>query len=248
MPTVTVLSRRHDFKYEGRIWRADVQESFQKTKRTRMDYTVVDGQIVKTVETIEEFADAIAAVSSQAAEPPVTFFFFDTTYRKDPAYILQKTHVKTTTYQAYGEGSYLVTLDDYDVLTGLTTRSTSIIAGKIPLAPTINSALSNLTLRPIISDLNDNCDFIGAKTTIGGAYLEDESDAAKVAKRQLQRVTAIMRNLNHGANPQMKIGQTVRLVAAKRGLDARHVLTRRTISLDDKGAAKQTTGLEFWVR
>jgi hypothetical protein len=249
MATVEVLSRRHDFKYENRTWRADVQESFQKTTQNRTDYTVEDGQIVKTVETIWAFADAVAAASSQlGAEPLPSFLFFDKTYRKDPAYTFQKTHIKTTTYSAYGDSSYLLTISDYDVLTGKTTRTVSVVDGKMPLAPTINSALSNMVQRPIISDLEDNCDFIGSKTDIGNAYLEDGSDAARAAKRALQRVTAIVRTVTHPANPLMKLGHTVRLVAEKRGLDARHILTRRTITLDENGSAQQTTDFEFWTR
>jgi hypothetical protein len=249
MAVITYVSRRYDFKYQAAIWRADVAESFQKTKQTRTDYTVVDGQVVKTVETTREFADAVAAVSPQfVPEPPATFLFFDKTYRKDSAYTFQKTHIKTTTFEAYGNDAYLVTIDDYNVLTGTTTRTVSIVDGKIPLAPTINSALTNLINRPILNTLEDNCDSIDSRTDIGNAWLEDTSDAAKATKRKLQRETAIVRRVKHAANPLMKLGHTIRLVAPKRGLDARHILVQRTITTDENGAADEALSMEFWTR
>jgi hypothetical protein len=239
---------RHDYKYEPRLWRADVEESFQKTKQTRVDYTVADGQVVKTVETVWEFADAIAEVSAQTPEPPHTFLFIDGTYRKDSAYVFQKTHIITTTWSAYGDGAYLLTIEDYDVLTGKTTRTVSVVDGKIPLAPTINSSLTNLIQQPILTNLEDNCDFVNTRTDLANGYIEDGTDASKAAKRRQQRDTAVVRRVSHAANPLMQIGDTIRLVAEKRGLDARHVLTHKSITVDENGAADQKSEMEFWTR
>lgn len=248
MGTVTKVLATYDFKYELAIWRADIEESFQKTKQITTNYSVVDGQILATVETTWEFADAIAAKSPQLPDPPTTFLFVDNTYRKDPAFVFQKTHIKTTTYEAYGDTSYLVTIEDYNVLTRETTREVRIIDGKIPLAPTVNSALTNLILQPITLILEDNCDFIETRTTIDNQWLEDGQDGANASRRKLQRETAIVRRLKHAANPQMKIGDTTRIVDEKRGLDARHIVTRRTITLDENAAADQVTEFEFWTR
>ncbi len=248
MGTVTKVLATYDFKYELALWRKDIEESFQQTKQVTTNYTVVDGQILATVETTWEFADAIAAKSPQLPDPPTTFLFVDNTYRKDAAFVFQKTHIKTTTYEAYGDTAYLVTIEDYNVLTRETTRTVSIIDGKIPLAPTINSALTNLILQPITIILEDNCDFIESRTTIDNQWLESADDGATVARRALQRETAITRRLKQAANPMMKIGDTVRLIDEKHGLDARHMLTRRSITLDENGAADQVTEMEFWTR
>jgi hypothetical protein len=238
----------YDYKYEIGVWRADVEESFQIETKVQSDYTVADGQIVQQVDTTWEYQSAIAQESIQLPGPPVTFLYIDGTYRADAAYIFQKTHIKTTTYQAYGDSSYLVTIEDRDVLNNKVTRTTSIIDGKIPLAPTQSSALSNLIQQPISGVLEDNCGFAPATTIIDNIYLEDSTDAAKVARRQLQRDTAIVRRVKHGANPLMRLGQTIRLVDEKRGLDGRHVLTRRTIEVSADGAATETLEMEFWVR
>jgi hypothetical protein len=248
MPTVVKVLATYDYKYELALWRADIEEFFQKTKQVTTSYTVVDGQILATVETTWEFADAIAAKSPQLPDPPTTFLFVDGTYRKDAAFVFQKTHIKTTTYEAYGETAYLVTIEDYNVLTRELTRTVSIVDGKIPLAPTVNSALTNLILQPITIVLEDNCDFIDSRMTIDNQWLESEEDGSTVARRALQRETAIVRRLKHAANPMMRVGDTVRIVDDKRGLDARHIVTRRTITLDENGAADQVTESEFWTR
>jgi len=64
----------------------------------------------------------------------------------------------------------------------------------------------------------------------------------------MQRNTAIVRRVKHAANPLMKIGHTIRLVDPARGLDARHILTRRTIEMTDAGAADEVLEMEFWTR
>jgi len=249
MPTTRTL-KAYDYKYEARVWRKDVAESFQKTKTVKTDYVVNDGQIAETIETTWEFASAKAARTNQLPDPPggTTFLYIDGSYRKEAAYIFQITHIKTTTYQAYGTDAYLLTIEDRDVLNNTVTTTTSIIDGKAPLAPTVNSALSNLIQQPILNVLDDNCDFIPGTDTIDGTYLDDGSDAAKAAKRAMQRNTAIVRRVKHAANPLMKIGHTIRLVDPARGLDARHILTRRTIEMTDAGAADEVLEMEFWTR
>lgn len=248
MPTVDRLLAAYDYKYEPQVWRADIEESFQKTKQSRTEYTVVDGQILRTVELIFEWESAKAANSPQLPDPPLTFLYVDKTYRKDPAFIFQLTHRKTTTYEALGESSYLVTIVDRDILNNTETTEIRIIDGRIPLAPTVNSALTNLIQQPISTVLSDNCDFIETKTTLDNQWLEDDQDATKAARRKLQRETAIIRRVKHAANPLMKLGDTVRLVDEKRGLDKRHVLARRSITVNEDGAADQVTELEDWIR
>lgn len=248
MPVRTL--KRYDYKYQTRQWRADVQESFQKTKTVKTEYRVVDGQIVRTIETTWEFQSARAAKTPQLPDPPggTTFLYVDGSFRANPAYIFQKTRIKTTTYEAYGDTAYLVTIEDRDILNNTVTRTTSIIDGKIPLAPTKNSSLSNLLQQPITGTLEDNCDFIPATITLENGYLEDGTDAAKAARRALQRATAIVRRLKHAVNPLMKIGDTIRLVDDKRGLDGRHVLARRSVELNEDGGADEALEMEFWVR
>lgn len=246
MPTVDTLLAAYDFKYEPRVWRSMIEQSFQKTKQSRTSYTTSDGQIVRTVEEIWEFESAKAARTPQLPDPPLTFLYIDRTYRKDPAFIFQRTRVKTTTYEALGDEAYLVTIEDFDVLNGTRTREVHIIDGKIPLAPTVNSALTNLIQQPISTVLSDNCDFIETRTTLDNQWLEDDQDASKAARRKHQRDNAIIRRLKHAANPLMQLGDTVRLVDAKRGLDKRHIVARRTITVSEDGAADQVTEFEDW--
>jgi len=245
---MSTLLLHHDYKYEASIWRQDLAESFQKRKTVKTEYTVGGGQVVETVETTWTFDSAIAARSPQLPDPPTTFIYVDGTYRADEAYIFQKTQIKTTTYSAYGASSYQVNVDIYNVLTGQTTHSTSIIDGKIPLAPTISSSLTNLIQQPLSGTLDDNCDFIPATTTIDSGYIQDADEAAFVAKRRMQRATAIVRRLKHAANPMMKLGQTIQLVDGKRSLDGRHVFTGRTVAVNEAGDASETLQMEFWTR
>lgn len=243
----TVLAA-YDYKYQANVWRGDVNETFQASKRVKTEYTVVDGQVVKTVETTWEFASAIAERSVQLPDPPTTFLYVDSTYRKDRVYIFQKTHIKTTTYSAYGDGAYLVVIDDLDVLTGINTHTTSIIDGKIPLAPTVGSSLSNLIQQPITEVLDDNCDSIDKTITIDSEYLQDESEGAKLAKRRMQRETAIVRRVKHGVNPLMKIGHTIQVIDPKRSVDGRHVLLGKHFTMGENGAADEVLEMEFWTR
>jgi len=243
----TVLAA-YDYKYEANVWRGDVEETFQTSKRVTTDYTVVDGQILRTVETTFEFASAIAERSVQLPDPPTTFLYVDGTYRKDRVYIFQKTHIKTTTYSAYGDGAYLLTIDDLNVLTGVTTHTTSIIDGKIPLAPTVASSLSNLIQQPITGILDDNCDGITKTLVIDSEFVQDEGEAAKVAKRRMQRETAIVRRVKHSLNPLMKIGHTIRVVDPERDVDARHMLMGKHFTMDEKGSADEVLELECWTR
>jgi len=236
----------YDYKYEPSVWRKDVNEAFQLIKKVKTDYTVVDGQIVQSVATTWTFDSAIAQRSVQLPPPPVTFLYVDGSYRADPAFIFQKTHVTTTTYSAYGETSYQLTIDDYDVLNNKLTRTVSIVDGKLPLAPTVNSALSNLIQLPVSAELDNNCDSVPSTLVIDNAWAEDPTEAGRVERRALQRATAIVRRFKHGANPLMRIGHTVRLVDAKRALDARHMLTHKTTVVGEEGGADQTTEVEFW--
>lgn len=242
--------KHYDYKYEPRLWRKDVEEAFQTKKKVETLYTVVDGQVVQTVETLWEFASAKAARSVQLPDPPggTSFVYIDGSYRADPAYVFQKTHVKTTTFEAYGDAAYIARIEDLDVLANTITREVRIIDGKIPLAPTQNSALTTLVQQPITGVLDDNCDYVPGTTTVSGGYLEDATDGSKAARRALQRATAIVRKVRHGANPLMKIGQTIRLIDPKRGIDARHVLVGRTIELTEEGGANEMLELEFWIR
>lgn len=248
----------HDYKYAPGVWRGDIAETFQKAKQVKTDFTVVDGQVVRTRETTWAWASALAAKTPQIPEPPATFLYaVDATsgvttaggsYRANPTYIFQKVLIRTTTYSAYGDGAYLVHVATYDVLTGITTYTSSIVDGKIPLSPTVNSALSNLIQQPVVGVLDDNCDSIPTTTVIGDAYIEDNDDAAKVARRRMQRETAIVRRVKHAANPLMRLGHTIRLVDDKRGLDARHVLTGKSVTIDAEGGADEVLELEFWGR
>lgn len=246
MSTIVTVLAPYDYKYEPAVWRKDVAETFQQVKEVHTDYTVVDGQVVKTVEHTFEFQSALAAKSDQLPDPPPTFLYADATYRKDAAYIFQNTHIVTTTDEAYGSGSYLETIEDLDVLKGTVKETVSVIDGKIPLAPTINSALSNLILQPSQGELDGNCGYIDQRKVIEAAWVESDADAARVARREWERENAIVRRVGMAANPLMRIGHTVRLISPKHLIDARHVVTGRAFTIDENGGAAMIPTLEFW--
>jgi hypothetical protein len=238
---------RFDWKYGGKDWRLDQAESFQQTRDIQTDYTVVDGQILKTVETTREFADAIAGVPINIRTGP-PYLFADGSFRKDPHFIFQKTHIKTTTYEAFGDGAYRLTIEDLDVLTGKITTSVSVIDGKIPLAPTVKSALSNLTQIPVLGILDATCDYVDTKEAVTVIYAGDDGETARAAKRRMQRATAIVRTVKRAANPLIRVGNTVRLIDAKRVLDARHMVVARTITIKEDGGADMTLTTEYWTK
>lgn len=251
MPTTRTV-KTYDFKYETRVWRSEVAETLRQKKQVRTEYTInpASGQIVETIETTWEFQSAKAERTNQLPDPPGggTFLYIDGSYRANAAYIFQKTRIKTTLYEAYGDTSYRLTIEDRDVLNNVVVRSTSIIDGKAPLAPTVGSALTTLIQQPITGILDDTCgDYVPSTTVLDGAYLEDSSDAAKAARRKRQRDTAIVRRVKHGANPLMKIGQTIRLADQKRTLDARHILVGKTLEMREDGGADETLEMEFWT-
>jgi hypothetical protein len=179
--------------------------------------------------------------------PP--YFYQDGNYRVDAAFIFQKTHIKTTTYEAISATSYDVTIDDYDVLTGVHTITHATIDGKLPLALTLNSALSNLIQRPLVGTLDDNCGFVPSSTPLNLPWAESASDIGVAAKRANQRATAILRRVKGKANPLIRIGDTVRLIDARRSLDANHMTVARVISINQEtGEASMTLDLEDWTR
>lgn len=245
---MSVLLAAYDFKYEGSVWRGDVAEIFQPSKRVATNYIVADGQIIQTTETTWEYASAVAEKSIQLPDPPTTFLYVDGTYRADRVYIFQKTHIVTTTYSAYGAGAYLLVIDDLEVLTGIVKHSVSIIDGKIPLAPTVSSSLSNLIQQPINLVLDDSCDSIPSTVVVDNQYIQNEDEGSKMAKRRMQRETAIVRRVKHGVNPLMKIGHTVQLIDPKRGVDARHILLGKSFTMSVDGAADEVLEMEFWIR
>jgi hypothetical protein len=242
----TVTRARFDYKYGEKDWRKDPVESFQRTKEIRTAYTTFDGHIVRTVETTREWASAEAQVASDPiAGPP--YFYADGKYHADVSEIFQTTHVKTITYESYSATSYQITIDDFDVLLNKHTITRQVIDGKIPLAPTIKSALTNLTQRPIVGTLNHQCEWVENTVPLDLPWAEDSSDMAKAARRKAQRDSAIVREITAPANPLVKIGHTIRLVDAPRSIDAKHVLVNKVAKYDSRDASlKDELTLEYW--
>lgn len=245
-----VVLRAFDYKYADKDWRSEVEETYQLTVQKTTEYTVVDGQINRVKEFTWEFADPLAAASTDPING-TTYFFADNTWRVAPAYSFQATGVKTTTYEASGLNSYQVTVDDFSPLTGATTRTTSLAAGAGPPAPTINTALSGLISQTSFATLTDSCldDFVDSKKALRFAWAETAEELARAARRAMQRDSAIIRTIKMPTNPLIKIGDTVRLVDPKRSLDALHLVTARAIANNlDTGDSTMTLTLEYWVR
>jgi hypothetical protein len=248
MATVTRTLAHFDFQYGDADWRRDLEETFQLWQRIATDYTVVDGQVVREVETTWEFASAIAYVAINPITGP-PYFYADGNYYADPAFIFQKTHIKTKTYSSISDNSYDITIDDYDVLLNKHTITHVQIDGKIPLAVTVNSALSNLVQQPLVGSLSDECGFVDSKQPIDLPWAESEADVAKATKRAMQRATAVVRRVKCKANPFIKITDTVLLIDDKRQLNAPHLVVAKTTTLNpETGEATDTIDLEDWTR
>ncbi|MDQ6892200.1 MAG: hypothetical protein M3167_06290 [Acidobacteriota bacterium] len=237
---------RHEWKYGAADWRRDLAETFGLLKIQSTKYRVVDGEIVETVDTITEYEDPIAGVPANPDGPPD--LYADGSYRADPVFQFINTHIVTTTYQATGPDSYTAQIDDFNILTGETTHRTVSINGSLPVAMTKGSVLSNLTQQPIVATLYDPCDFVSSKLAYTVEFAETEDDLSAVARRKMQRATAIVRKVTLAANPLIKIGDTVRLVSTQRLLDGLHIVVGRTITVDPVGDAKMLLELEFWTR
>lgn len=242
----TVIRRRFNYKWAGNDWRKDDAETFQRTKEVRTTYTVFDGHIVRTVETTREWASAEAQVAADpVAGPP--YFYADGKYHADVSEIFQTTHIKTITYESYSATSYQITIDDYDVLLNTHTITRQVIDGKIPLAPTTRSALTNLIQRPLVGTLAHTCEWVDNTVPLDLPWAEDPSDLSKAARRKAQRDSAIVREISAPANPLVRIGHTIRLIDAARSIDARHMLVNKAAKYDSKDASlKDDLTLEYW--
>jgi hypothetical protein len=248
MPTTIVV--QNDFKYAVNDWRLDQQESFQMVKGIHAEYVSSYGRLSGSQETTTEWEDAPAvAPADPLTYPP--YRFADGTWRKDPAYTLQATLVRTVTYQPTGPDAYQVTTVTLDPLTGETTTDVQNFSGMAPQSQTINTSLTSLVVQPTFGTLTDDClsEFVDSKASLNLKWAETAEELSNSARRAMQRDSAIIRSLRMAANPQMQIGDTVRLVVPKRDIDALHLLTGRTITRDcDTGDCTMALQLEFWIR
>jgi hypothetical protein len=240
MATITAVRLVRDFKYGPRDWRKDPEEAFQKTKQTLTRNYVVDGQLVKAVVRESGFGNQAASVTA--------FPFADSSFRAKPEDSFQPLKTTVSTFEAYGDRAHIVSIVSFDPLTGEVSRNTSIADGDVPLAPTVRSILSSLQSRTILASIEDNCGTIDSRTDISSQWAQSITDASTMIKRRVQRETAIVRRFTHAANPLMKLGDTLRLVSERRGLDALHILVQRTISVDENGAGNETLTTEYWTR
>lgn len=245
---LTVVAAAFDYKYGGADWRLDPAESFQKSKEIRTKYTTADGQLIRTVETTKEYKSGLAQVSTNPIVGP-PYLYGDGTFHADVSEPFQTTRVRTTTYEAFSETSYQVTIDDFDVLLNKHTISHAIVDGQIPLAPTKKSALTSLILRPIVGTLLYQCSWVPNTVPLNLHYAEDEDDIGKAARRQQQRDTAIVRTIDVPLNPRIREGQTGRLIDAVRSIDALHMIVgvKHTQS-SETGKGVTHLEIEYWNR
>jgi len=247
----SILIYRHDFKYSTCDWRADVAETFQLVSKRTTAYTVANNQISRAQVATYSYANPLAAAGSYPFEdgPP---YWYGTTFRRDPVDTFQLTSTSTITYEAYGPGSFLVTVVDVDALTGAITRTTSIQQGTAPLPTTINSALSRLILQPIVGTLVDNCiteHFVSFKKAVSLPWAETIEEVQTQLRRMAQRDSAIVRTLGGPWNPLIRIGQTVHVVDPVRLIDGNHLVVQTQGSRDGvTGVASMKLTGEFWTR
>jgi len=241
---MTVLAR-FQYRYGEKDWRWYPQEVYDVVQKDDIAYTVADGQIIKTVETKWEYAAAEAAVPVNIILGGPGYLYADGKYYDSPFFTFRKTHIITSEYSAYDANSYVVQIDDYNVLTGKHTFSTAVVDGKIPLAPTIGSALSNLLQRPITGTLNLPCDYTENTLTIQSQWAENETELNNLARRAAQLATAIDRTVTMKDNPYIYRGGTVRLKHPKRSIDALHLVWGRNKKYN--GATGEAT-MDLWMK
>lgn len=244
----STLDAIFDFKYGAADWRGDRQEIFQEFQKTLKHFDVVDGQVIRTVETTIEFASALGRVNLTPVIGP-TYLYADKTFRADPVFIKQITRIKTTTVDTFSENSYRVTIDDWDVLPDIHTITHETRDGKVPLALTKNSSLTNLVLRPIVGTLQQECGFVGNTTPLDVPFAETEEEMTAVAHRQRQRDTAVVRELDMPLNPFIKGGHTVRVINRGRSIDKRLIVVGGKASHSaDTGRALGHLVTEDWQK
>jgi hypothetical protein len=238
-----------DYKYGDADWRADPAEDFRVTKKVRTVYTTDgDQHLIKTVAETTSWASAIARIADNIVTGP-PYWYADKDFHADVHEQFQLTRRVTTTYEAFSDTSYQVTIHDLDVLTGIDKVSHQIIDGKIPLAPVIKSALTSTIYRPLVAQLEDKCEFVDNTQPLDLPYAENESEMQRAATRQEQRDRAILREFSAPMDPTLEIGMTIRLIHPSRSIDALHILTTRKATIDpENGGAKDDLGLEFWQR
>lgn len=241
----------HDYRYGDLDWRSEEAETFRVTKNVRTQYVQDEGRLSATRETTTEWEDAAAiAPTDPAASPP--YLFADGSYRRDPAFTFQVTLIRQVAYQPQSLNDYQTTTTTFEPLSGEpASTEVSVSSGQIPMAPTINTALSTLVVQPVIATLTDDCldGFVESKKALNLQWAETEDDFTRQARRAMQRDSAIVRTIRMATNPQIKIGDTVRLVIPKRGIDALHLVIGRSITNNlETGDSTMTLTLEYWVR
>lgn len=248
MATVNTIVAKFDFKYSDSDWRKDRVETYQKSKEVATHYTVADGHVVQTIETTSTWASALSQISTTPITGP-PFLYADENFYADAAFIFQTTQIKTTDYQEFSSTSYRVDVDTFDVLNNKHKHETFYIDGKIPLAPTKQSSLSNLVMRPLVGTLNVDCDSVPSTDPLDLPYVETETEMGRATKRKMQRDNATVRTLSMPLNPLMEIGDTVDLIIHERTIHAKHILTAFSQMISSQtGEARGDLELEFWPK
>jgi hypothetical protein len=245
------LSEVHDYRYGELDWRSEVEETFRVVKDVRNQYVQSEGRLSATRETTTEYADATATPPTDpAASPP--YLFADGSYRRDPAYTFQVTLIRQVAYQPQGLNSYQTTTTTFEPLSGEpASTEVSVSSGQVPMAPTINTALSTLVVQPVVATLTDDCldEFVSSKKALNLQWAETEDDFTRQARRAMQRDSAIVRTIRMATNPRIGSGDTVRLVIPTRGIDALGLVIGRLITNNlETGDSTMALTLEFWIR
>jgi hypothetical protein len=248
--TQTLVTQR-DYKYSDGVWAAAVAETFQLVNEKRTDYTVEAGYITAQTESEYGFYDRAAPAPSLATTTP-PYFFADGSWRFDQAFSLQLIAQKTTGYAATGTSNVTVVTATFNPATEQFETSSLTIAGNAPRATTVSSVYTTLTQQPQAGTLIDDCidaHYVPGKVGLSLQWAENQTEVNTAARRQMQRDSAIVRRVKCAANPQMKIGQTVKIVDQKRTINAKHMLVAKRTSRNlETGAADMQLTFEFWIR
>lgn len=241
-----------DFQYGEKKFRFDDHETLRPSRFVKVAYTNVDGQQVRIEEATSRYWNAVGRLPAAPCDNQGGFFFADGGFRELSVDQFAIAQLKITEHEAVGTGGYSVATTVHSLIGGDVDRVFQVVPGKIPLAPTRRSALTAFVQSAYTSVITDDCvtqDFVqSARTAIDLPWAEDQSDVQRAATRRMQRATAIPRQVTLRANPLMKVGQTLRLIDATRGLDSKHLIVGRRITMDPSGGAMMELDLECWVR
>lgn len=241
----TVTRRLNEYKFGPKDFRRDFVETFQLIKRVRRQFFNIDGQLARTVETTKSWASALATIAGDPANGP-PWLYADGNFHADRAEIFQTTRELTKKYEAFSDTSYVVRIDDFDVLLNFHKYSTETLDGKVPAAPTKHSDITSLLLRPLIGQMHHQCEWVRNSVPLALPWAETQLQMGKAAKLQQQIDSALVRSITIPLNPFVEPNDTALLIDSARMINKRCLINNvQHVMNSDNG--QSNTVLTLWA-